>query len=187
MNYKLVVGLGNPGDEYKETRHNIGFMVVDHLKEKLPGSFENLNKFESLYYKGRCRGRNLFLQKPMTFMNLSGKAVGKLIRSVNIAPDEVVAIYDDLDLPFGKIRLRKSGGTGGHNGVESLISELGSNNFARVRVGIGRSNSKDQSEHVLGVFSNEEQANLPDIIEKASEATKLILYRGLTEAMNRFN
>ena len=185
--FKLIVGLGNPGAEYKDTRHNIGFMVIDELLQKLPGRFEEVNKFESLFWKGRSRGGNLFLQKPMTFMNLSGKAVSKLMNSFKIKPQEVLVVFDDLDLPFGKLRIRKGGGTGGHNGVDSIIKEIGSADFVRLRVGIGRKEKASQADHVLGVFDEDEKVHLPLLLDIASDAAKLVLYRGTGTAMNQYN
>lgn len=138
QSYKLIVGLGNPGDEYKNTRHNAGFMAVDAIINKLPGVFQESNGHSSIFWKGRSRGGNIFLMKPMTYMNLSGKAVSKLIKFNKILPEEVLLVFDDLDLPFGKLRIKNGGGTGGHNGVESVINELGSAQFARLRIGIGK-------------------------------------------------
>jgi len=187
QSYKLVVGLGNPGDEYKETRHNAGFMVIDSLMDALPGSFQEANGHSSVYWKGRSRGGNIFLQKPMTYMNLSGKAVVKLMQFHKIQPQEVLLIFDDLDLPFGKLRIKNGGGTGGHNGVDSVINEIGSSKFARLRIGIGKKAGSGQADHVLGGFDEQEMTVLPKLMDVASEAAKLILYRGVGAAMNQYN
>ena len=187
QSYKLVVGLGNPGDEYKDTRHNAGFMAVDALMKKLPGAFQENNGHSSVFWKGRSRGGNIFLQKPMTFMNLSGKAVSKLMKFQKIEPKEVLLIFDDLDLPFGKLRIKNGGGTGGHNGVESVINEIGSSQFARLRIGIGKKAGNGQADHVLGGFDESERESLPELMSVVSEAAKLILYRGVSPAMNQYN
>ncbi len=187
MNYKLVVGLGNPGKEYESTRHNAGFMAVDALIEKLPGAFQENNGHSGIYWKGRSRGGNIFLLKPMTFMNLSGKSVSKLMKTHKIQPNEVLLVFDDLDLPFGKIRIKNGGGTGGHNGVESVINEIGSPNFARLRIGIGKRVGKGQADHVLGGFDSEESAMIPKLMNVVSHAAKLVLYRGAKAAMNQYN
>lgn len=187
QSYKLVVGLGNPGEEYENTRHNAGFMAIDALMKILPGAFQKNNGHSSVFWKGRSRGGNIFLQKPMTFMNLSGKAVSKLMKFHKIQPNEVLLIFDDLDLPFGKIRIKNGGGTGGHNGVESVINEIGSSKFTRLRIGIGKKSGDGQTDHVLGEFDEKERESLPKLMNVVSEAAKLILYRGVGVAMNQYN
>lgn len=182
----LIVGLGNPGKEYEGTRHNAGFDVVDKLLCKLPGTFDETHAYNSFYWKGRCRGRNLFLQKPLTYMNLSGNAVSPLARVNKISPEEILLVFDDLDLPLGKIRFRKGGGTGGHNGVESVVNQLGSASFSRLRIGIGKGES-DQKDHVLDKFSETEIGIYSKVLDLALEAAKLTLYRGVTVAMNEYN
>ena len=184
----LIVGLGNPGEKYSDTRHNAGFMVIDRLREKLTGTFEELKFHNAVYYQGKCRGAKLFLAKPMTFMNASGEAVELIARKNKLTPEETVVIYDDMDLPLGIIRVRDGGGgSGGHNGVESVTNELKSANFARLRIGIGRGEESSQVDHVLTKFTDSEQKVFADVLDRAVEAAKLILYRGTKEAMNRFN
>ena len=184
----LFAGLGNPGEKYAGTRHNAGFMVIDRLLEKLTGTFEELKFHNAVCYKGKSRGSNLFLLKPMTFMNASGEAVELIARKNRIIPEETVIIYDDMDLPLGTIRIRNGGGgSGGHNGVKSVINELNSANFARLRIGIGRSKEGSQVDHVLTEFTDSEQKVFAEVLDRAAEAAKLILYRGTKEAMNRFN
>lgn len=185
--YKLIVGLGNPGKEYENTRHNAGFMVIDRLEQLLPGSFETGNSYSSVFMKGRCKGSTLFLQKPQTYMNLSGKAISKLIQHNKIKPQEILVVFDDLDLPFGKIRIKKGGGSGGHNGIKSMIEELGTPAFARLKVGIGKMDGKHQADHVLSEFDNDEKKMLPEMLETSAKAAQLILYRGTAKAMNEYN
>jgi peptidyl-tRNA hydrolase, PTH1 family len=185
---KLIVGLGNPGTEYEGTRHNAGFDVVEKLLKTLPGTFKMVHAFSGYYWQGRCRGRNLFIQKPLTYMNLSGRAVAPLMRKGEIQPEEILLVFDDMDLPLGKIRLRKGGGgSGGHNGVESVIKETGSSNFSRLRIGIGKTDGPDQKDHVLSKFNDSENEIYQKVIDKSVEATKLALYRGVGAAMNEYN
>jgi len=185
---KLVTGLGNPGKEYEKTRHNAGFIVIDSLLETLPGTFEKKDQCSSLFWEGRFKGRTLILQKPLTFMNLSGKAVASLCARKQISVQEILLVYDDMDLPLGKIRIRKNGSGGGHNGVQSVIDELGSQDFPRLRVGIGRSDRNNaQIDHVLSGFSPEENEIFEKVRKEAAEALKFILSRDLDSAMNRYN
>lgn len=185
---KLVTGLGNPGKEYEKTRHNAGFIVIDSLLETLPGTFEKKDQCSSLFWEGRFKGRTLILQKPLTFMNLSGKAVASLCARKQISAQEILLVYDDMDLPLGKIRIRKNGSGGGHNGVQSVIDELGSQDFPRLRVGIGRSDRNNaQIDHVLSGFSPEENEIFEKVRKEAAEALKFILSRDLDSAMNRYN
>ena len=184
----LIVGLGNPGEKYSSTRHNAGFMVIDRLREKLTGTFEEVKFHNATYYKGKCRGSKLFLAKPLTFMNASGEAVELISRKNRIIPEETLVIYDDMDLPLGTIRIRDGGGgSGGHNGIKSVINELESANFARLRIGIGRGEEGSQVDHVLTEFTDSEKKVFAEVLDRAVEAAKLILYRGTKEAMNRFN
>ena len=183
----LVAGLGNPGSEYAKTRHNIGFMVIDALLETLPGSFEKFDKYNSVYWKGRFRGHTLLLQKPGTYMNLSGKAIAGLVKANDLIPAEVMLVYDDMDLPLGKLRIRKNGSSAGHNGVESVIENLNTSGFPRLRAGIGRKKREQSIDHVLSVFTNDEQPLLEKVIKTSVDAVLLSLSRGVGEAMNRFN
>ncbi len=166
---KLVIGLGNPGEEYENTRHNIGFMVID----KIVKSFRNLKREEeclSHVFKARILGKQVLFAKPQTFMNNSGIAVLNLMEEYGINPEEILVIYDDLDLPFGVTRLRLSGSSGGHRGVESIIKEIKTQNFPRLKIGIGRPKDKrDVVNYVLSPFNKEEEPLLGKILEKAKE------------------
>jgi len=185
--FKLVVGLGNPGSEYEKTRHNAGFMVTAELLQKLPGTFEKNRAHAGICWKGRSKGQNLFVLNPETYMNLSGKSVISIMRAHDIKPEEVIVVYDDVDLPLGKIRLKKDGGSAGHKGIESMISELGRADFARLRIGIDSEFRRNQVDFVLGEFADDEKELLSKVLETSAEALKLALYRGLPEAMNRYN
>ena len=182
-----MVGLGNPGKEYANTRHNAGFMTVAGLLEKLPGKFEAVSRYESEIFVGRCRGRKLIVQMPTTYMNRSGEAVRKLMTALGLAPENLLVIYDDMDIPFGRLRLRDSGSDGGHRGMESIIAELGSGQFARLRVGIGQPNAAEVVDFVLSPFGESEQAKLAKVLDTAANAAKTALVRGLSAAMNQYN
>jgi PTH1 family peptidyl-tRNA hydrolase len=186
-NLILIAGLGNPGKEYDDTRHNAGFAVIDKLLEIMPGKFEEKEAFSSIFWQGRSRGGKLILQKPMTYMNLSGKAVSAIMRKLEISPGELLLIFDDMDLPLGKIRIRKNGSSGGHNGIQSVIDHLGSNAFARLRIGIGRSENHNQVDHVLSTFASDEKELFEKVIGISAEAVKLAMYRGVGTAMNKYN
>ncbi len=183
----LIVGLGNPGSEYRETRHNAGFMVLDRLAQRLPKkNFEEIHGCSSHYLKGTYAGRPLFLQKPETFMNLSGEAVGPLMRKEEIGPDGLLVIYDDMDLEVGKLRIRGRGSCGGHNGIRSIIETTGTENFARIRVGIGH-RTGNGADYVLSPFEEEEKPIIDKVLDAAADAVILILRRGLSQAMNEYN
>ncbi|MBQ7395001.1 MAG: aminoacyl-tRNA hydrolase [Lentisphaeria bacterium] len=185
---KLVVGLGNPGREYESTRHNVGFMVVNKLLAGFPaGRFEESSSAESRLFTGRLRGKELALQMPQTYMNLSGKAVALYARRNQIKPEEILVISDDLDLPLGRIRLRAGGSDGGHNGLKSVIAELGSASFKRLRIGIGHQESGTTADYVLGSFSTEETPVLNEVLERAAEAVNCVLSAGMSCAMNKYN
>ncbi len=187
-NTYLIVGLGNPGKEYEHSRHNTGFMVIEKLLAAFPaGRFEERSVAQSRVFCGKYRGKNLVLQMPQTYMNLSGEAVGPLCRKLGLTPEKVLVIVDDLDLPIGRIRLRKNGSSGGHNGLKSIIENLQSEQFNRLRIGIGRSDQKSQIDYVLGDFSSEEKVAFDRAIEQAVEAVQWVLKAGMAEAMNRFN
>jgi len=184
---KLIVGLGNPGAEYEKTRHNAGFELIKLLLDILPGSFEKFNKHNAINFRGRFRGRELILQMPQNYMNLSGKAVVSLISAENITPDEILVVYDDVDIPLGRMRLRHGGSSGGHNGIESLIECLGTEQFSRLRLGIGEAGDNGQIEHVLGRFNESEQNIFDQVIVAGTDAVICVLTRGLNAAMNSFN
>lgn len=184
---KLMVGLGNPGKEYAGTRHNAGFEVVALLLEKLPGAFAGTSTCSSCCYTGRFRGRALILQLPQTFMNLSGKAVAPLARRLEIAPAEILVIYDDLDLPVGRIRIRQGGSAAGHHGVESIASELGSADFLRLRIGIGGEKRGGVIDHVLSAVTPAEAPVYAEALEAAAAAALAIAAIGPQRAMNVYN
>ena len=181
-----MVGLGNPGAEYEETRHNIGFKVVDSLAQRLSGTYETgrLGEVSTV----RFRGRHIVLLKPSTFMNLSGKAVRYWMDAEKIPLERVIIITDDLNLPFGTLRLRARGSDGGHNGLKDIQQVLGTTQYSRLRFGIGAEFVKGQQvDHVLGKWSPGEQERLGERLTKAGEAVLHIATAGLVRAMNTFN
>ena len=184
---RLIAGLGNPGEEYAGTRHNAGFDVITRLLRKLPGTFSESHRCESRLFSGRFRGRNLELQMPLTYMNLSGKAVRGIAAKLGIAPEAILIISDDLDLPVGRIRLRSGGSAGGHHGLESVIAELGSSNFLRLRIGIGRANPGKTVDHVLSKIEGEEREIYEAALDLAADAAMAVLTAGAARAMNQFN
>jgi peptidyl-tRNA hydrolase, PTH1 family len=183
----LVVGLGNPGREYAGNRHNVGFEVVAELaaRAKAPPLRE---KFGAEIGEATIRGERVLLCKPMEFMNVSGQSVARVAKFWKIAPESIIVVHDDLDLPFGRLKLGAGGGHGGQNGVRSVIADLGSADFLRVRFGIGRPGTGgDAANYVLADFSRAEQKDLPDLRSIAADAVEEILANGLSAAMNRFN
>lgn len=186
----LIIGLGNPGDEYKHTRHNIGFMAIDYLASHWQMQLKADRKFQGIYGDGRYpSGQKVRLLKPTTYMNLSGQSVRSLCDWFKIPPESVLVIYDEMDLPFGKIRLRSSGSAGGHNGMKSIISHLGTQNFPRLRVGIGRSTHAAPTaiSHVLGSFNPEETHAMPDILRLVQDTVKTMSTEGIEKAMSIYN
>jgi len=183
----LIAGLGNPGREYRENRHNVGFMVLDRLATRLGLTFSRLES-KALLTKGEHEGRRLLLAKPQTYMNLSGQAVGALLRYYKVPLEHLLVIYDDVDLPLGTLRLRPGGGSSGQKGMASIIERLGSQDFPRLRVGIGRPPGRmEAAAYVLEDFSRQEAALLPEILDRAAEAVLTFTVEGLPAAMNRFN
>ncbi len=183
----LIVGLGNPGKEYENTRHNLGFRVVDSLLNDLHISSLK-SKHDSLLAQAEIDGHKLLIAKPQTFMNNSGIAVGQILNWYKINPEKLILIYDDVDLEVGQLRLREKGGTGGHNGVESVIQHVGTTEFPRVRVGIGRDDLlSDISDYVLTQIPDGQTQVLNEAVIKAAEAVKLIVSHGINHAMNQFN
>ncbi|MBN1996542.1 aminoacyl-tRNA hydrolase [candidate division KSB1 bacterium] len=183
----LIVGLGNPGKKYKETRHNAGFLVIDRISDQ---SGCNLSKGRGVYEYGSTliASNSVILAKPTVYMNNSGLAVRELIDYFKIKLSNLLIIFDDVDLPFGKIRLRGKGGAGGHNGVKSIIQHLQTNEFARLRIGICNDYAKaDMTKFVLSPFSADERKNLHDILEKSSKIGKDFVINGLDQAMNKCN
>jgi peptidyl-tRNA hydrolase, PTH1 family len=182
----LVVGLGNPGDKYARTRHNLGFMVADLLAARLGSKFKAHKRSGAEVVSGRLAGHSVLLAKPRCFMNESGRQVGPLAKFYSVAPADMIVIHDDLDLDFGRIRLKIGGGEGGHNGLRSVVAALGTNEFQRVRIGIGRPpGRKDPATFVLENFTAAERAEVPTICEQAADATELLIELGLEPAQNR--
>ncbi|MBU9721995.1 MULTISPECIES: aminoacyl-tRNA hydrolase [Bacillaceae] len=184
---KLVVGLGNPGPKYDGTRHNIGFEVIDRLEESLNIPLDQ-SKFKGVYGFKRVGDEKLFLLKPLTYMNLSGESLVPLMNFYKIDKEDILVIYDDLDLPPGKIRLREKGSHGGHNGIRSIIAQLGTEEFKRIRVGIGRP-VKGQAvpDYVLGKFHNDERVEVDGAVEKAVEAVETWTKSSFKNVMNQYN
>lgn len=181
----LVVGLGNPGPNYATTRHNVGFMVAEVLAARIGAAFKVHRRSGAELVTGRLAGRPVVLAKPRCYMNESGRQVGPLAKFYSIAPAEVVVVHDDLDLDFGRIRLKRGGGEGGHNGLRSVGAALGSKDFQRVRIGIGRPPGRmDAAAFVLRPFSATERPEVPTICEQAADATELLLEQGLEPAQN---
>ena len=185
MSWKVIVGLGNPGREYERTRHNIGFMVLDHLASEHGLAWEG--RFLSRAATWRRAGDRLVLLKPETWMNLSGRAVQRAMGFYKVPMEDLLVIYDDLDLPVGQLRLRFKGGDGGHRGVRSIIELLGAREFLRLRIGIGHPEWGDGTSHVLGRFGREEEASVEDAIKAAAGAVATWLDEGFSKAMNQFN
>ncbi len=184
---RAVIGLGNPGERYRRTRHNVGFMVVDELAKSLRAR-RFFEKYLSHIYKVRVGGREVFLVKPQTFMNNSGSAVDNLIHELNLSPQEILVIYDDLDLPLGTIRLRLRGSSGGHRGMESIISTLGTENFPRLRIGIGRpANKRQVVDYVLSPFKKEEEEILYRVIKRAKDCVLRSIELSVEESMELCN
>ncbi len=183
----LIVGLGNPGREYAETRHNIGFWVIHELANKHNISVAGV-KSRALYGQGMINGRKVILAQPQTYMNLSGEAVAPLMNYFKIPLENLLVIYDDLDLDPGKLRMRKTGGHGGHNGMRSLIDRLGTKDFSRLRIGIGKPNEHIQGkDFVLGKFDKEEQSVMEEAVKRSCQGILLWLDEGIDQAMNQIN
>ena len=181
----LVVGLGNPGPTYARTRHNVGFMVADLLAERIGSSFKLHKKSGADVATGRLSGRSVVLARPRCYMNESGRQVGPLAKFYSVPTADVVVIHDDLDLDFGRIRLKQGGGEGGHNGLRSIATVLGSKDFQRVRFGIGRPPGRqDPAAFVLQAFGSRERDEVPTICEHAADATELLIELGLEPAQN---
>ena len=181
----LVVGLGNPGPRYETTRHNVGFLVADILAERIGSGFKVHKKSGAEVTTGRLGGRSVVLAKPRTYMNESGRHIGPLAKFYSVEPADIVVIHDELDIDFGRIRLKFGGGEGGHNGLRSIASALGTKDFQRVRIGVGRPPGRqDPAAFVLENFNSKERPELGTILEQASDATELLLQYGVEAAQN---
>ena len=184
----LIVGLGNPGKDYAKTKHNCGFRVLDILSEKL-GCKIDKGKFQGLYGQTTVNGKKLFLLKPQTYMNLSGKSVLQLSAYFNIPPQRIIVIFDDISLAPGCLRVRPNGSAGGHNGIKSIINELGSQEFPRVKVGVGGKPTPDSdlAQWVLSPFSAAEEKALSTSLQNAADAALYLIEHGVPETANRYN
>ena len=184
----LIVGLGNPGKEYERTRHNAGFRAVDLLAEKL-GCKIDKSKFQGLYGQANYGGKKLMLLKPLTYMNLSGRSVLQLSAYFNIPPQRIIVLFDDISLEPGRLRIRADGSAGGHNGIKSIIQEVGSQAFPRVKIGVGAKPNPDYdlADWVLSTFSAKEEKALTVALENAADAALAIIDHGVPDAANRFN
>lgn len=181
----LIVGLGNPGQEYKATRHNIGFDVIDIISSKYNIEL-NRKKFKGIYGEGRIKDEKVILLKPTTYMNLSGESIREIVDFYKISPENIIVAYDDISLHIGRLRVRAQGSAGGHNGIKSIISSIGTDSFPRVKVGVGGPKDNLVS-HVLGKFSNEERKVVDETLDMAAATVICILTEGVNSAMNKFN
>lgn len=184
---KIIAGLGNPGSEYAATKHNVGFMLVDALADKL-GIDSWQDKFEARIAQGFLGTEKIILVKPMTYMNESGRAVGPLLSYYKLAPEDLIVVHDDMDIPAGTVRIRKKGSAGGHNGIKSVLAHVGDEHFARVRIGIGRPlPGWTVINHVLAPFSAEDKPKIKEAIEYLLPAVECIVQEDVDMAMNKFN
>lgn len=184
---QLVVGLGNPGAGYRDTRHNLGFAVVDILARR-HGIELRTKKFRAQYGSGTIADRPVLLSKPQTYMNRSGDSVGVMAGWFHIPPERVLVVHDDLDLEPGRLKLKAGGGHGGHNGLRDIVRALGSSEFLRVRMGIGRPSAQAGStDHVLSSFQPEEKTLIEDVVERAADAVEMTLQEGIRASMNQYN
>ena len=184
----LLVGLGNPGDKYEGTRHNVGFAAIDQLAEELNVPVQKL-KHRALTQSVELGGARVLLMKPITYMNLSGEAVGEAARFYKVPADHVLVISDDVSLPVGKLRVRRGGSAGGHNGLKSIIQHLGTDQFPRVKIGVGQKPHPDydMADWVLGKFAGEDLKTISQAIERAGKAAECCIAHGPDQAMNQFN
>lgn len=184
----LIVGLGNPGREYEKTRHNCGFRALDLLAQQLGCKVDKL-KFQGLYGQTSVDGRRIYLLKPQTYMNLSGRSVVQLSAYFHIPPQQIIVLFDDISLELGRLRIRPDGSAGGHNGIKSIIQELGSQDFPRVKIGVGSKPNPeyDLADWVLSTFSAQEEKALAVSLKNAADAAMTIVDAGVSQAANRFN
>ena len=182
---RLIVGLGNPGKKYEQTRHNVGFMVVDRLASNCGAELANHLRWRA--HVAKLPGSGVILMKPQTFMNESGQSVGAALRFYKLEPEQVLVVYDDVSIPFGSLRFRMAGSAGGHNGIKSIIAHLGGDRFPRLKIGIGNDTRNSMTGHVLGKFSTGEANELENTLATAAEAVQLSLSDGVEAAANAFN
>jgi peptidyl-tRNA hydrolase, PTH1 family len=183
---KIIAGLGNPGPEYKNTRHNIGYLVLEELAARHPLEKQE-SRFDALIGQVRIKGEKVLLVKPLTYMNLSGRALQPLLHWHKLDLQDFLVVYDDMDLPLGSLRIRPGGGSGGHKGIKSIVERLGSQEFARIRLGIGRPTDREAADWVLGRFSPAEREQMEQAVRKAADAAEKWVEAGLVTAMNTYN
>ncbi|MCI6692612.1 MAG: aminoacyl-tRNA hydrolase [Clostridium sp.] len=181
----LIVGLGNPGREYDGTRHNIGFEAIDYISSKNNIDI-NKSKFKGMFGEGFIKGQKVILLKPTTYMNLSGESIREVINFYKIDNNKIIVIYDDISLEIGKLRIREKGSAGGHNGIKSIIANMGTDAFPRIKIGVGQPKG-DLVSHVLGRFNKDEEEDLKEVIEASNKATEIIIQYGAKQAMNELN
>ena len=182
----VIVGLGNPGKKYQNTRHNLGFITLDRLAEKHNIKVSKI-AFKALVGDGSINNQKVLLVKPQTYMNLSGESIREVLSYYKVDPENLIVIYDDIDIEAGKLRIRKKGSAGSHNGMKSIIYQIKSEDFPRIRIGIGGYRKMALRDFVIGGFSKEEKAILEDAVERGVEAIENILDEGIDHAMNRYN
>ena len=184
---KMIIGLGNPGKEYAQTKHNVGFMVIDAIADELNVAVEK-KQCQALTQTANWDGQKILLVKPQTFMNLSGQAVMELLHYYNDRIDDLLVIHDDLDLPPGQLRFKQGGGAGGHNGIKNIIAHLGTQEFPRIKVGVGDKPPRmDLADYVLSRFSKEDREKMEQAFKDAAEAVEVMITEGADAAMNQFN
>lgn len=186
MSRYLIAGLGNPGSKYARTRHNIGFMALDRLAERHRMALGS-EKFDSLFDTGRVGAEMVVLLEPQTYMNRSGKAVQAAANFYDVSPEQIIVVHDEIDLPLGSMRVKRGGGHGGHNGLRDIVNKLSTKDFIRVRLGVGRPEHGDVTNHVLGAFDRDEESEVAEMIEDACDAVAAIIADGVEAAQNRFN
>ena len=181
----LIVGLGNPGKQYEQTRHNIGFDVIDYMANKYNIDV-NREKFKGICGEGFIENKKVILLKPLTYMNLSGESLRAIMDFYKLSNEDVLVLYDDISLEVGRIRIREKGSAGGHNGIKSIIAHLGSDIFSRIKIGVGQPKS-DLVNHVLGKFSKEEREVLEETLNAVTDSVEVVIKADTKEAMNKFN
>lgn len=182
----IIAGLGNPGKKYENTRHNMGFIAIDQLAEKHNIKVDKL-KFKALVGEGRIADQKVLLVKPQTYMNLSGESIREIMNFYKLEPEELIVMYDDIDIDPGTLRIRKFGSAGTHNGMKSIVQQLGSDRFPRIRIGVGKQRGKDLVNHVLGGFAKDEVPLLEEAVTNAGFAVETILSDGMDIAMGKYN
>lgn len=187
VDVKIIVGLGNPGRRYRDTRHNVGFVTIDEVVRRRACKFETFSS-ASMVAKLSIEGERVLFVKPLTFMNLSGQSVGEVMRYYRVDPSNLLIVADDVNLPLGRVRVREHGGAGGHNGLLSIIELLDTEEFPRLRVGVGRgAEDRDLADYVLARFESDEQVAVKSAVDRAADAVELFVLEGIERAMNEFN